>query len=293
MVEQRRVGQPAAGIPQGKDRKLYGGTPLRMDRYEDGPDALPRRQVAKPPAPARVDPWTTHAREIAYRLASLENSAAETDLAAMGRPDTRLLTFRLDFVGGLSNAKIWISPLSRSNQLIARLTEATTSFDAAIVSPWRLPLRARDSAEAPAILVWRCDTTPIEAGLLIVELLRDALGVTAPERVRVRAIEAAQHVVNTRMNQAGRLEERRLLHTRVLASCAKCGRDLRDPTYAVIGIGPECIKSYPSAQLRARRELDKEMQQASPIHLNAKRPEFWLHELNDRWGLAELTPNDR
>src|SRR4051794_33880134 len=79
------------------------------NRRQWNPDALPVRRLIKPPEPVRVDPWTAHAREIAYRLASIENSAAEAHLAAGQGPDTDLLTFRLEFVGGLADAKIWIS----------------------------------------------------------------------------------------------------------------------------------------------------------------------------------------
>jgi hypothetical protein len=290
MAQQRPIGQPAAGIPHGKNLMKYAGTPVRMDRLEDGPDALPMRKVPKQPTLERVDPWTNHAREIAYRLASIENSAVEADVAATRTPNTRLLTFRLDYVGAVSNAKIWTSLLAASTSLISRLAGAGTPFDAALIRPWRLPLASPTSAEVPSILVWRCSSPPIEAGLLVVNLLHDALGVTDSNRVRVRAIEAEQQVLNARMNHARKLEERRQRHTQVLATCERCGRDLRDPTYAAIGIGPECIKSYPSAQLKARRALDQEMRQSSQIHLNAKRPEAWLTELGSRWGLTDLAP---
>jgi hypothetical protein len=288
MDELHRFRQPTVKNPSRKPPKKYGNTPLHLERLQDGPDALPVRRLAKPPVTERVDPWTLHAREIAYRLASIENAAAEVHLSATNTPNTRLLTFRLDQVGKLSSAEVWISLLAKSSNLIAHLGRGNAAFDSTLTSPWRLPLRPSPSGQVPAVLVWRCDVTPIEAGFRVVELLRDSLGVTSPERVRTQAVEAEHHVVNTRMNQVRRLEERRLRHTRVLAVCQKCGRDLRDPTYAEIGIGPECVKSYPSAQLRARRQLDRELQQSTHIHLNAKRPEAWLHELNQRWGLTDL-----
>lgn len=293
MTDERPVGQPAAGPAHGIARSRYAGTPIPRSvlRAWAGDEEITVRHVAKDAKAQPVDPWTTHAREVAYRLATIENEAVEATLTAAGDRRTPLLTFRADYVGTLADARVWISLLAKHQSLAARLASAPTPNDAQVSPPWRLPLASPKPPVAPALLVWRCEGVEIEAGFLVVELLRDALGVADPARVRIAPVEAAQAVINTRQAQAQRRGEHSIRNARVLGSCGRCGRDLRDPTYAAIGLGPECIKSYPSAQVRARRELEQALRGDHHVHLNAKRPTDWLNDVRRRWDLEQFAPS--
>lgn len=290
MAEDCRPGQPAAGPAHGVDRSRYAGTPIPRGQLEAwGDDAEIRvRRIQAPTAAKPVEPWTAHAREIAYRLAVLENDSVEVGLLARDLR-TPLLMLQVDYVGTYSDAAVWISLLAEHEALASLLGNAATPPDAQVAPPWRLPLEPPTPLTTPTLLVWRCEAAPIEAGFLVVELIRDALEVADPDRVRVTAIEAGQAVINRRLENARRVGERRTRNFRVLGSCDRCGRDLRDPIYAAIGIGPECIKSYPSAQIRERRALNATLQASSHVHLNAKRPASWLSDLRQRWRLDLLT----
>jgi hypothetical protein len=283
MQEGRPLGQPAAGIPRGRERALYEGTPWSMERFRDGPDALPVRRVSRPDQPLRPDRWTAHAQEIGYRLASLEVDFVQVQLATRDDRKRQLLDLRLEYVGSVRDARAWVTLPAQHVGLVERLRPARRSWDAVLLPPWQLPLGLPREAASPCLLVWRDPGKPIACGHLVVDLIRDSLGVSDPARVRVKYHEVDQLTVGVRMANAGRYTDRQARHIKVLAVCEKCGRDLRDPTYAAIGIGPECIKSYPAAQIRLRREMNRVVRAGSELRLNAKRPADWLAGVSEHW----------
>lgn len=168
----------------------------------------------------------------------------------------------------------------------AALESAPIAWDAAITRPWRLPLKAPAGITAPCVAIWRNPGAPIECGLLAIEIVRDALGILDPDRVKVRREEAEGPRLSERTRLAAVRATRERRHERVLATCSKCGRDLRDPVYAQIGIGPECIKAYPAAEVRLRRRLNQAVDARRPTHLNAKKPSDWAVDVATHWHLG-------
>ncbi|ABM10328.1 hypothetical protein AAur_pTC10090 (plasmid) [Paenarthrobacter aurescens TC1] len=286
MASERAKGHPAAGIPPGRNRRRYRGSPRPRDLYKDGPDAIPVRHVAKVAAPEKPDPWTAHAREAAFRVTDFEVDAVRVEVLGSTEPRRKLLDIRLEYVGAIADARPWLSVVARGPRLLERLAAAPLPWDKVLAAPWRLPLRPAAEAGAPCVLVWRDPGTPIECGFLAVEIVRDALGVGDPARVRVRRDEADGPTIVERTRLAGVRAKRESRYKQVLASCSKCGRDLRDPVYAEVGIGPECIKSYPAEQVRLRRQINRTLGAGRPIHLNAKPGERWLSTVVRHWQLG-------
>lgn len=289
MASERAKGHPAAGIPPGGNRRRYQGSPRPRDLYEDGPDAIPVRHVAKVAASEKPDPWTAHAREAAFRLTDLEVDAVRVEVLGSTEPRRKLLDIRLEYVGAIADARPWLSVVASGPRLLERLAAAPLPWDNVLAAPWRLPLRPAEDAADPCVLVWRDPGTPIECGFLAVEIVRDALGVPDPARVRVRRDEADGPTIVERTRLAGVRAKRESKHRQVLTSCSKCGRDLRDPVYAEVGIGPECIKSYPAEQVRLRRQINRTLRAGRPVHLNAKPGERWLSTVVRHWQLGAGT----
>ena len=254
-------------------------------RAEDGPDAVPVRHVAKTEAPERPDPWRAHGEEAAFRLTDLEVDAVRVEVLGATEPRRKLLDIRLEYVGAIANARPWVSVVASGPVVLERLAAAPLPWDGVLLAPWTLPLRPAGEAVPPCVVVWRDPGTPIECGLLAIEIVRDALGVSDPSRIRVRRDEADGPTSVERTRLAGVRAKRESRHLYVLASCAKCGRDLRDPVYAEVGIGPECIKSYPAEQVRLRREINRTLRAGRPVHLNAKPRERWLSAVIRHWHL--------
>lgn len=235
-------------------------------------------------APPPVGPWESHEREIGFRVASLEVDFVQVVVGGTRDKRQQLLDLRVEYVGATTNSVAWVSLLARHPGLLMQLRQFKPAWSGVLRCPWVLPLQA-EAAQLPCLLVWRHPGLPIDVGRLSVQIIRVGLGVDDPDRIRVRYNEVDQQTTNRRSASATRLGERQARHTAVLASCEKCGRDLRDPAYAAVGIGPECIKSYPAEQVRVRRELNRALRSGETIRLNAKPPEAWLSQVTAHWTL--------
>ena len=230
MASERAKGYPAAGIPPGGNRRRYQGSPLPRDLYKDGPDAIPVRHVAKVAAPEKPDPWTAHAREAAFRLTDFEVDAVRIEVVGSNEPRRKLLDIRLEYVGAIADARPWLSVGVGGPRLLEHLAAAPLPWDGVLAAPWRLPLRPAEDAVDPYVLVWRDPGTPIECAFLAVEIVRDALGVGDPARVRVRRDEADGPTIVERTRLTGVRAKRESRHLQVLAAAPSAGGTCATPS---------------------------------------------------------------
>ena len=240
----------------------------------------PKSQPAAGMAPAKYGQSTAP-----RSLTDIEVDAVRVEVLSTAAPRRKLLDIRIEHVGTLADARPWISIAVLSPGVLRRLEWARVRWDAVLRAPWRLPLMKLDAAEPPCVPIWRDPGTPIACGRLVMSLVTDALEVRDPSRVRIRRDEADGPVLAERTRLVGVRATPMSRHSRILASCAKCGRPLRDPEYAKVGIGPECIKSYPAEQVRLRRQINQAARTGRQAHLNAKPPTQWLSDVADHWRL--------
>lgn|GEM_PF-5980277 len=225
--------------------------------------------------------------EAAFRVESPEVDAVRIEVRRNDGSGRALLTFRLEYVGNPAKAQPWLSVHVGGPALLAAIGRAAVQWDGVLGAPWQFPIGTPATADAPCVVIWRTLGRPIDYGRFVTDLVQDTLGVTDPARIRAHRddIEVPRLLPRLVEDPARHGVARRYRHG-VSGVCFKCGRDLRDPAYAKIGIGPECIKSYSSADVHWFAMITKARRAGRRPILQAKTKPSWLDRVRTQWHLS-------